>query len=473
MPDIVAADSVFASFGIDADTGRPLPDPDPALFTAQTVALEDAAAAARRTGAVSFGATVEINEEDLADAGWGIVFADDDADADAIEAALAPLIDLRRAEAGTRFRVFKGADGIRADETAESWLDRHGVGLDLVDPVRGVPYYLLLIGGPDRIPPEFQYRIDLYWSVGRLSFATVADYAVYAANVAAYERAATPAQSRTAAVFAPVHDGDPATTLFQDLVARPLVAGKPLNDFAWDPVLAADATKAGYADILAGTRPGGSPALIFSGGHGMAFRADDARLPEAQGALVCQDWPGFGSIDAGHWFAAGDLPPGAATAAGSIYLLFACYGGGYGAIDTFRDRGAGRRIADRPGVARLPQALLANPAGGPLAVIAHIDRAFAYSFATLRLAEQSQGFRSVLGGLMLGRRVGSALDRFNVKWATIATQIADASRDPVADPAVQNRLLTLWIARDDARNYVVYGDPAVRLHPALTKPPLR
>lgn len=463
----------FASFGIDADTGKPLPDPDPAFLAeaARTIG-QDAAAEDRRTDAVGFGAAIELNEEDLAQVGWGLVFADDDVNADAIEAALAPLLERRRVEAGALFRIFKGADGVCAGETAEAWLERHGVGLDIVEPDRGIPYYLLLIGGPDRLPWEFQYRLDLYWAVGRLYWERVEDYATYARNIARHEMAETPTQSRTTAVFAPMHDGDRATSLFHDLVVAPLVAKAPLNGFAWDPLLAEDATKAGLAGLLSGQRTAGSPAVIFSGGHGVEFKFGDARIPDTRGALLCQDWPGLGGIEPDHWYAAADVSTDQPSASGAIHLLFACYGGGYGAIDTFRDKGVDRQIADAPGTARLPQAMLANPAGGPLAVIAHVDRAFAYSFASLKLAEQNQGFRSVLNGLMLGRRAGSAIDRFNMKWATIATQIADLSLDPPAS-GTDKRLLALWIARDDARNYVVYGDPAVRIHPALAKEALR
>jgi hypothetical protein len=38
-----------------------------------------------------------------------------------------------------------------------------------------------------------------------------------------------------------------------------------------------------------------------------------------------------------------------------------------------------------------------------------------------------------------------------------------AQRDDIIDEAEAYRLGFLWIARDDARNYVILGDPAVRI----------
>lgn len=452
----------IASFGVDADSGQPLPPPDAALVADRARALPASAAEqARRMASATFGAVIGINEELLSDTGWGIVFARDDPDADAIETALAPLLDRRRDEAGQRFKLFKGADGYAADDTAEGWLARKGLGLDLVDPESGVPYYLVLVGGPETISVEFQYRLDLYWACGRLHFASAAEYGAYAANVVRYETAAGKV-ARRAAMFAPRHDFDAATQLFQTCVAGPLSQRKPLNGFAWDLVLAEDATKAALADILSGERGGEPPAILFTGGHGMEFAGDDARFANGQGALVCQDWtgPGTGPLSADVWFGADDLAPGGAGF-GTIHLLFACYGGGYGAVDSFREQdGSARRIADHAGFARLPQAMMAHPAGGPLAVIAHIDRAFAYSFQTPSGGTQNQGFREILFALMLGRRVGSAVDRFNLKWATISTELADALR---AEQVDDGRLFRLWIQRDDARNYILFGDPAVRL----------
>jgi hypothetical protein len=456
MPD-PAPPSVIASFGVEADTGETLPPPDEARLAAAARAEPGSGAELnRRLASATFGAVIEINEEKLADTGWGVLFARDDPDADAIEAQLRPLLDRRAGESAGRFKLFKGNQGYLPGDTAEAWLARKGVGLDLVDPEGGVPYYLLLIGGPEMIPVDFQYRLDLYWACGRLNFPAVADYGAYAANVTRYETAAGPV-ARRAAMFAPQHDFDAATQLFQQFVALPISQRPPLNGFAWELLLGANATKTALREVLAS-----APALLFTGGHGMEFAPDDARLLTTQGALVCQDWPGPGTgpLKPDYWFGADDVPAHA-TAFGTIHLLFACYGGGYGATDSFRDAGGQpRRIANRAGFARLPQALMANPLGGPLAVIAHIDRAFAYSFQTPSGGQQNQGFREIMFALMLGRRVGSALDRFNLKWATVSTAIADRLRGGGAE---DQELARLWIQRDDARNYLLFGDPAVRL----------
>lgn len=162
MPDPVPLPPI-ASFGVRADTGETLPPPDPARLAGAARAEPGGQAELhRRLASSTFGVAIEYNEEKLADTGWGVVFARGDADADAIEAQLRPLLDRRRDEAGVRFKLFKGEDGYRPGDTAEAWLARKGTGLDLVDPEKGVPYYLTLVGDPETIPPDFQYRLDLY-----------------------------------------------------------------------------------------------------------------------------------------------------------------------------------------------------------------------------------------------------------------------------------------------------------------------
>jgi len=118
------------------------------------------------------------------------------------------------------------------------------------------------------------------------------------------------------------------------------------------------------------------------------------------------------------------------------------------------------RISPRPATARLPQVLLAHKNGGALCALGHIDRAWATTFQSGGGNPQTQSFRDVIGRLLLGNRVGQATDQFNVRWAALATEV-DRLRGngSVSDQTLANTL----IARDDARNYIVLGDPAVRL----------
>ena len=95
-----------------------------------------------------------------------------------------------------------------------------------VDPLQGVPFYLLLAGSPEEIPFEFQYLLDIYWGVGRLHFDGPDDYRRYAESVVAYQTAATVPQTKTPAIFATRHKLDRATRMFADMVARPLALGE-------------------------------------------------------------------------------------------------------------------------------------------------------------------------------------------------------------------------------------------------------
>ena len=458
-------------FGVSAETGRPLPGlSDETLSGLEELErgrTEDRALAVQKGSEPADFAVTDVDDaNDLAETGWGVVFAES-ATPDA-ETALGPLLEHRQRAAGNLFRIFKGADGYRKGETARAWLERHGVSFNPVSPTMGVPFYLLLVGSPEEIPLEFQYSLDIYWAVGRVHFDDPNRYRIYAESVVSYETGSAVAQSRKVAHFATRHDFDKATQLFAKHVAEPLASGdgkRPAigqkQNFASQRLVGEDATKENLAKLLRG-KIDGVPALLVSGTHGMALKADDPRLPDVQGALVCADWEGYGAIGADSWFAASDVPSDARVH-GMIHFFFACYSTGCPETDTFEKRPgvAPKRIAPRKLFSQLPQALLGHAAGGALATIGHVDRAWSYSFKTTR-APQLQGFRSVLNPILNGYRVGNALDQFNIRWAALTTEIADKLRSGVT-PQEQTELANLWVARDDARNYIVFGDPAVRL----------
>src|SRR5262249_35247661 len=125
---------------------------------------------------------------------------------------------------------------------------------------------------------------------------------------------------------------------------------------------------------------------------------------------------------------------------------------------------APKRIANKPFLSKLPQEMLCHPEGGTLASLAHIERAWAYSFQGQRGGAQIQGFRDVIGRLLRGERIGQATDSFNIRWAAISTDLSDAQADRGRGVDVPlRRIGNLWVARDDARNFMILGDPAVRL----------
>ena len=468
-------------FGISADTGLPLDGLDAAALdhfrsggAAEAVSPETLAAKADSAEA-HFGTIGDVDPNDLSQAGWGVLFGP--SVDQRIKDALQPLLDHRKAQAAddSLFKVFDGPSGFLPGDTAQTWLQRQGVRIDVVDPQLGVPFYMLIAAAPDEVPFEFQYVLDLYWAVGRVWFTTPDEFRQYADSVVRYETMPKPSTTRQVAVFATRHDGDAATQMFSDQVAMPIVNGSgptaPLGQrqkFTLRPFLGDSAqgaaTKDTLGNIFKGSIAGGPPALLFSGSHGVSFPNGDPHQEDSQGALLCQDWAGAGAVVPNDYFNASDLPANAKVH-GMIHVLFACYGAGWPQYDNFKRLGNNpKEIASRPTIGKLPQALLAHPDGGALAVLGHVDRAWAHSFHSDNGAPQTQGFRDIMGRLMRGDRLGQATDQFNLRWATLSTELAETlNQMNLGLRLAPDQLGKQWVARDDARNYVVFGDPAVRL----------
>jgi len=111
--------------------------------------------------------------------------------------------------------------------------------------------------------------------------------------------------------------------------------------------------------------------------------------------------------------------------------------------------------------------MLSHPAGGALAVVAHVERAWGYSFMYERVP-QLNTFEVALKKLMLeGYPIGYCLDWFNLRYAETATDLTHAleQRFKFEDTSAtrEEEIARLWTTHNDARSYVVLGDPAVRL----------
>jgi hypothetical protein len=441
--------------------------------------------------ASSFGWPDEVDIKDPAQAGWALVIHEDEDPQ--VRAALDALWEHRRAQIpadrALRLEVKRG----ETDHVA--WLSRHGVGVGTAEPTL-VPYYLLVVGSPQLISFRFSQGLAQEYGPGRLHFDSPGAYAAYVRGLIAYESGGPPRSAKELAFFATRHPLDfPTQRAYKRLVlplagldddspaALAALAGKPTKaGFAQRVVLGDAATKANLRALLA---PGGAarpPALLFTSGHGMVFPRDDAQQRARQGALLCQDWPGPGSIDPSMYFSADDLPADAQLG-GMIAFFFACFGGGTPLTDRFFGaEGAARSLAAAPFMAALPQAMLSHPNGGALACIGHIDRAWASSFRKPGIATQLTPFQRALDRIQRGWPIGYALKDFRDRYtqlstelsksfeqletnkiigaATSAAQWAAGSDDGLLDSA---DLAAEWVERNDSEGYLVIGDPAARL----------
>lgn len=412
-----------------------------------------------------------IEVRDLAQTGWGVIFAAADPDAVEIRKKLAPLLSYRESLSKPCYREYRGETGYQPGESAEEFLARHGAVPDEpADPVR-VPYYLLLVGSPELIPYSFQQALDVTYAVGRIHFATLDEYEHYANSVVAAESASAPAKRR-AVFFGSSHPDDPSTELSVEhlLTAIPERLGRRKNGWDVSPVVEGAATKEQLRKLLGG---GETPDFLFTAGHGVGFGQGSPSQATRNGALVCHGWQGpkSGAMGSEHYFTAAEVN-GETGVAGLVTFFFACFSGGTPTEDDFSLKSRGKRanLAFKPFVAPLPRRLLGHPKGGALAVIGHVDRCWQTSFYSPRVGATLQTFEDALLRLLNGYPVGAAMELFGRRYANLSTELARSLQAVYRRDGNDVSLAEKWTASNDVGKFVVIGDPAVRIKPPARPP---
>lgn len=401
-----------------------------------------------------------IKPGDLSQTGWGVVFANGDSKVAEIREALQPLLDHRKELAQERYRDLSGKDGYCEEDDKLTFLARQKAGPGLVDPSR-IPYYLLLVGGPEQIPYDFQYGLDLQHAVGRICFDSPDEYARYAESVVAAEKTKTRTRNEVA-LFGPLQDE--GTELTNQGLLGPIAESLKSRECGLRTIFGGKATKGALMEAISK-----HPDLLFTAGHGLFYQSGHEDQRTLQGALVCQDWPGPGTPpEPEHVFAADDLGS-MGRVQGLLAFLFACNSAGTPAFADFTTER--RAAAPQPFVSMLAQRLLSQ--SGAHAVVGHVEQVWRYSFLWRDTGFQPQAFIQVVHRLLDGDPLGWAMEPLADRFADLAVSLqALEDRKAQGYSVDEESLSALRTASRDARNYVIIGDPAARL-PAAAPPAKR
>lgn len=409
-----------------------------------------------------------ISAEDVTQAGWGIIFHKNEDPV--IKETMRPLINHRKQQvADDKFKVLEHDGSI----TLAQWLVENGVSLGSMT-LSKVPYYLLIVGSPEKIPFAFGHQLSADYAVGRIHFDEPHAYEQYVSSIIAYENGYGLVRAKKAVFFGTHHKLDKATELSTNQLIRPLcnklssVKNKKIQEYNIHNISGAPATKEALTNLFSPTGGDVPPAFIFTATHGIGFKAPQKSYQQqkaANGAIVCQDWPGAGSIDKKHYFSAHDLPS-SSKVHGLISFHFACHSAGSPTHDRFSTTPGTTppRIAEESFISELPKALLSHPQGGALACIGHVDRVWSFSFTDSKAGSVIQPFENSIELILDGKPVGYAIRDFNARYAQYSVIVADLFEKLSFNYEVSTRdLAKNWAKRNNAEGYMIIGDPAVRI----------
>jgi hypothetical protein len=408
---------------------------------------------------------------------WGLVVPEG-SEGDKLLALVEPLRRLRQASQGGApveiYRVPSVMDGAFAAE----W--KREIFRDEKMSEKNRPRYLLLLGDLHQVPLELQQALTTDAFVGRLAFASDAGYEAYVEKVLRWEDASA-REASARMLFYTSRDRTSATEMGYEMLMAPSVAAcrerQQLDDFPAADILAlgeqGPVSLEALLDHAADPRPG----VLFTLSHGRGrppggWARPEERL-EQQGALKLPD---------------GRFLPAEALASrpflpGGIWFSFACFSAGTPTRSSYAhwlrqlpatDPNARRGLealpqqGERPFIAALPQAALANP-NGPLAVMGHVDLAWSWSFNDKGRGTPSR-FIELLRALAQGNRAGVALSTLLQFLNETSSELAalydqEQLERAYGRPSSVDLLAraSLWMQRQDLANYILLGDPAVRL----------
>ena len=329
-----------------------------------------------------------------------------------------------------------------------------------------LPHYILILGGPDKIPWLVQYTLNLVAAVGRLDLDEAGLNNYVSAAIANW--AETPLDVSRCVLWSVDQGGTDITTLMKKTVAAPL-----FDELKGDAHIGAharfltdkDATHARLIEAVSTDKP----ALIVTTSHGKTGPLNDPdvmrrdlglMVDRANAALPLADllnvWQPNGAI----WYAHACCSSGCDT--GSVFAsLFEASP----LAKTLEDIGKlGAQSAP------LPRALLG--AKKPLrAFIGHVEPTFDWTLSTPDMQQNLTASTIVALYQNLFEddpmTVGGAFDKYFIQVGNLFNQWYTARLAVMRfEPGAERKALRAQLGALDRRSLVIHGDPAVAL-PAL------
>ena len=431
-------------------------------------------------------ARTDAHPNDLPAQRWGVI-APESPEGQALLQAVAPLIEHReRAQGAPAYRYHVPADQDAA--AAVRWRDEVYRAEEVPEEER--PRYLLLLGDLHQVSIELQHVLAHGAFVGRLHIAQrsgvpdLGGYTAYARKVVAFETEAAVKEAPDVLLYT-APDGSAATTLGQALLVGPCQKEVETRWRMRRPGMGLQVLSGARAGLetLLGAAGATRSGVMLSVSHGLGQPSQGWASAEAQRALQGALNLGAGQVLSANLLRATPFLPG------GMWFCLACFGAATPPSSLFhawlsmlarRPADAAQlqevlrslpRPGERPFLAALPQAALANPRG-PLAIIGHSDLAWMFSFAEVGGASRSRASRisSVLEVLANGSRAGVALEALMQIYRDVNDGLMadyqtrqDALLEGRPDPVEPERHGYRWMLRNDLRGYILLGDPAARL----------
>jgi len=408
--------------------------------------------------------------------GWGIVLPDNDALPDADRATANDAPEAIRALVASRPNAV--VLRYRKDVANQGFLRRYYASrprqdLAITGGSRGtaeqcIPHYLLIYGGPQSIPWEFQYRLSLDFFVGRLDLEGQALERYVQALVSEWSGAGC--QRASPVLWSTDHAPNDITHLMRLAIGEPLKARFTADDETRSGLRALFASEATSADLIAKLGEA-KPALVVTTSHGMTGPlSKPVQMKTQLGWLVAAD----------HM----PINPDALLAAwepdGAVWYSHACCSAGGDGRTLFKDLvPAGSPVAQvlqgvadlGPAVASCPRALLG--AQKPLrAFIGHVEPTFDWTLqAQTRQFLTDALLKALYDRMYLAdpepvglaftecyRLVGSLFAQWDQQVDKVATAETADMRTATRLAAMRTKLAAL-----DRQAMVILGDPTVAL----------